>query len=593
MVQGSAGVSGGLIVRQQRRSSIQGWGSVLAILICASFLASCSSPPTLKALQPSTGQPHDVIIVDGTGRELAQIVWDADGPGEKVIPGGYQGAFMFSVPPNAVQGMSYKVKLQNSGGRSDPVTFTVPPSMSSLDDPRPPGPPYLFPAPRIDAVTIVGATFEPSGVRTTLYVQGANLDVGVVVSIQDSKTAPPVPVATTSHRVLRNDDWFGVSHDELGYPIYHYSSAIATAGLRPNEAHIWIVATNLDGTPSEPFEYVLPKDADTIDSDGDGLRDAWETNGYDYNSDGVVDVDLKALNADPYRRDVFLELDIMDNLKFPPGSTVFNAVKQMFESAPILNVGEAPGIHLEIDASGKPCLESPAGGDVCSFHTIHFDIGGQIPSQEPDPFGEPSEVRFSMLKKLNFDDNRRGNIYHYGIWGRHQGNGRGGFSDMGDDLVITFDEHGGTYSEPRTGIEALAHELGHDLGQLHAGTADFPAHKPNYLSVMSYNWLFRTAEADDVRLERATCLPFYYADAAAKEDAFGSVFESVNTIVDYSEGMAKELLRPMTSVAGSPSICGTTIDWSTVDSPYNMLKDFANWRALVFDGPANNGNLTP
>jgi hypothetical protein len=563
-------------------------------VICASFLASCSTnPPTLKALQPSTGQPHDVIVVDADGRENAQIVWDADGPGERVIPGGFQGAFMFSVPPNAVQGMSYKVKLQNSGGRSAAVTFNVPGSTSPLNVPRPPGSPVPFPAPRIDAVTVVGATFEPAGVTTTLYVQGANLDVGAVVSIKNNVTAPLVPVATASHRVLRNDDWFGVSHSELDYPIYHYSSAIVTAGLRPAEAHIWIVATNLDGAQSEPFEYVLPKDADTIDSDGDGLRDTWETKGFDFNGDGVVDVDLKALKADPYRRDVFVELDIMANLKYPPDSTVLDAVKRMFESAPILNVGEAQGIHLEIDASGKPCLASPLGDDVCEFHTTHFDIGGQIATkQEPDPFGQVSEVRFSTLKRRNFDNDRRGSIYHYGIWARQQDNARGGFSDMGDDFVISFDEHGITYDKPRTGVEALAHELGHDLGQLHAGTGDDPAYGPNYLSVMSYNWEFRTAKASTVRVQRATCLPFYYADPTAGE-MFGAVHSNVNTIVDYSEGMAKALQRPTSTAAGSTSICGTTIDWSTVESSFDMLKDFANWRALVFDGPARNGSLTP
>jgi len=430
----------------------------------------------LKTLDPPDGRAHDVIMVTGDGLENAQIVWDADVPGkEKVIPGGYQGAFMFSVPPDAVPGMSYKVKLQNSAGRSNPVTFTVPLPMGPLDVPRPPGPPKAFPRSRIDAVSIVGATFEPGGVRTTLYVQGANLDVGVVVSIKDNMTAPFVPVATTSHRVLKND-WFGVSSEELDYPIYHYTSAIVTAGLHPAGARLWIVATNLDGLESEPFEYVLPMDAATIDSDGDGLRDTWETAGYDANSDGTVDVNLAALGADPYRRDVFVELDIMTDLKNRPDSdtTVFDALQQMFASAPILNFGDAQGIHLVIDHSGKPCLVSPEGDEVCTFRTVIFDIGGQIPTKtEPDPFGD-GEVRFSTLKARNFDNNRLGRIYHYGVWGRQQVNTLSGFSDKADDFLIAFDEFGPTYYTPRSNIEALAHELGHDLGQLHNGIQELP-----------------------------------------------------------------------------------------------------------------------
>lgn len=567
------------------------------VLLGAVCLAACSETPVITTLEPTEGRAHDVVFIKGTDLDGAEIVWDFGKPGQKVIPGGYQGAYMFSVPHDAAPqtptaARKYSVVVRKGGVDSKPMPFTVP----AMDGPdniaRPPGPnSRMFPKARIDAVTLVGATFEPGGVRATLYVQGANLDVGAIVSITDNLATTPVPVATTSHRVLRNQ-WFEVSDDEFEYPIYHYSSTIAIPGLRPAGQRIWVVATNLDNVPSEPFEYVLPTDATTIDSDGDSLPDDWETGGFDAEGDGVVDVDLQALGADPYRRDVFVELDVMETLKSPPGKPVFDAIKDMFASAPILNVGNAQGINLVIDASGKPCLEKPTGGDKCEFFTIHFDIGFQVPMGEPNPFGKPSEVRFSTLKERNFDDNRRGKIYHYGIWGRHQGNSKSGFSDMGDDFVITFDELGPTYYKPRSGVEALAHELGHDLRQLHSGGADYPNMKPNYLGVMSYTWLFRTAWDPSVRLTRATCVPMYYAHPDAVELS-GSFYPNVNTIVDYSEGMGRPLKKP-TPAGGSTSMCGTAIDWATVDPDAlvtDEVTDFPNWPSLKFDGPQGNGSL--
>ncbi|MDQ7029821.1 MAG: hypothetical protein Q9O62_08610 [Ardenticatenia bacterium] len=45
------------------------------------------------------------------------------------------------------------------------------------------------------------------------------------------------------------------------------------------------------------------------DSDGDGLLDAWEICGVDGDGDGIVDVDLPSMGADPYRQDLFVEAD--------------------------------------------------------------------------------------------------------------------------------------------------------------------------------------------------------------------------------------------------------------------------------------------
>jgi hypothetical protein len=69
----------------------------------------------------------------------------------------------------------------------------------------------------------------------------------------------------------------------------------------------------------------------------------------------------------------------------------------------------------------------------------------------------------------------------------------------------------------------------------------------------------------------------------------GAMPADVNTIVDYSEGMAKTLLRP--AATGTSSFCGSTVHWTTLASNILKVEDYPNWRSLVFDGPAQNGGI--
>src|SRR5262245_50030010 len=110
--------------------------SAFAILLGASLLAGCSPPPAIMSLEPATGQPHEVVLVKGEELESAEIVWDAGSSTEKIIPGGYQGAYMFSVPDDATTG-PHDVVLQKGTNRSMPFTFTVPPPPGPDSEPRP------------------------------------------------------------------------------------------------------------------------------------------------------------------------------------------------------------------------------------------------------------------------------------------------------------------------------------------------------------------------------------------------------------------------------------------------------------------------
>jgi hypothetical protein len=450
-------------------------------------------------------------------------------------------------------------------------------------------------------------------------VQGANFDVGAVVQIGvtevvgGNEVTTFTDVATFSHKGL-STDWYGVPETEMAYPIRHYLSTVALPGVQPAGATLKLRVRNLDGqTSKEEFPYILPADAAHVDSDGDGLLDSWETNGYDADHDGTVDVNLPALGTDPYRRDILLELDIMDNLRYRPGPEVFDGARALFRSAPILNPFSDSGINLILDTSGKPCLRNPEGVDVCSFQEVVFDTQFMLPfignTQGEDPFGRGS-VRFSELKRHNFDNAKRDQIFHYGIWGINLSFGVSGMSDFADDFVVTMDgdAFGASYQTNRSRVEELTHELGHDLRQLHGGT-DNQAYKPTYLSVMSYIWDLRTSWWDRKidqpdnkrRVARPTCLPFYYASRGADEVG-GAVPPTVNgvktadyTVVDYSEGMGKAIDRPVSPPGGPrgplPKICGKDVTWENLplDPATIRIEDFPNWRDLKFDGPGLNG----
>jgi len=535
-----------------------------------------TTPPTITSLDRTSGPPHTLVMIVGTGLDSSTVVWDPGTSVEKIIPGGYLSASMFSVPPTASTGVVHHVAVRNSAGQSSSVPFTV-------DAPAVP-----FPKPRIDSVTLVDASFDASGhVTAGLYVQGANFDVGAVVQLVG------VDVATASHKGLRHD-WYGVLPKEFAYPIFHFVSTIALSGTRAVGETLAITVRNIDGQISDPMSYTLPANQASMDSDGDGLLDAWETSGYDADGDGVVDVNLPALGVTPYRRDILVELDAMPvataavpGLQHPVGVAAFDAARAMFNAAPFLNPTGDPGINLILDTSGN----------VPYVLLVCFDLGTASGCADNPSMGV---LKYSTLKASHFDNAHRDKIFHYAIWGATQTGDEPSQSDGADDFLITFDNWGLAVSADhpdftqsvRSQVEELTHELGHDLGLTHGGgDDDDQPYKPNRWSVMSYSWDTRTGFSNLFRLGHATCLPYYYAKAGANESALGDPPAVPGTVVDYSSGTGRKLVKP-SSGAAPVTICGKVVDW-TSDGNTGTLRDSPDWPALQFDGPVRNGWLVP
>jgi hypothetical protein len=229
-----------------------------------------------------------------------------------------------------------------------------------------------------------------------------------------------------------------------------------------------------------------------------------------------------------------------------------------------------------------------------------------------------STANFYTLKGANFDNARRGGIFHYAIWGNMQPGGFSGISDIafaaddangvatgsGDDFIVSFDDFPGSFQTLRSQVETLMHEFGHNLGQRHGGN-NHSQLKPNYWSVMAYTWQLRTGRSDAARLQRVTCPPCYYADAGATEPG-GALPAVINAITDYSEGMAITLVENNNTLNETTGACGLPVDWNNdadqtdvninadVDdngSATDTVTDFANWRALNYRGPATNGSI--
>jgi hypothetical protein len=547
-------------MRRQRRRSF--W-SVLAL-----FAVAACGAPSLTSLDPNTGPERTLVLVSGD-RLFANVLWDAETASETGLAGGFLGASMFSVPAGATVA-AHDVQLIRGTQRSGKLPFTVTAAQP-------------FTAPRLDRVSMAGATFKAGGlVNTWLFVQGANTDVGAEVLV-DGVVQPSV-----AWKAMRGDR-YGVDVNSLGLPIYHHTLLLSAPGDRTAGSSIAVKIRNSDGLESEVVNYQLPADQASLDSDGDDLPDDIERNGYDADGDGTIDVDLPALGANPFRPDVFLEVDVMNGLANPPAAGVWTSITEAFASAPILNPVDSNGVHLVIDNSG----------------TIAFSQTTDLTGADNPMTGH---TNFYTYKAASFDDANRGRIYHYCIWANARPNGSSGISDVnfgnggGDDCIVSFDDFSAPMQTVRSGAETLMHEFGHNLDQKHGGATHF-ANNPAYNSVMSYNWQLRTGRNDATRRSRGVCVPFYYHDAAATEPN-GALPGVINTIVDYSDGMNRDLVE--NALDETQGVClGAARDWNSdgdaTDAAASLdinadgdttdtWSDFANWAKLDYRGPRLNGS---
>ena len=218
------------------------------------------------------------------------------------------------------------------------------------------------------------------------------------------------------------------------------------------------------------------------DSDGDGLLDKWEEEGYDYDNDGVPDVRIDLWGADKNIPDIFVEVDWMGNgtVDFEPEEDALRRATETYE---------ARSYRLHIDAG-------PTSIDHIRDEAWSTDgQGGAIPFQENVDYDGLFEIM-----EANFDPARR-KIFHYAIFANdfpRKDSCPTGFAPLNSQIFTVharsiFFNNGCHRSHPGNVNEqtgTFLHELGHNMGLQHGGDDDLK-NKPNYLSVMNY--LFQTS----------------------------------------------------------------------------------------------------
>lgn len=256
------------------------------------------------------------------------------------------------------------------------------------------------------------------------------------------------------------------------------------------------------------------------DVDEDGLLDNWEQKGVDFDLDGTIDLNLPAFGANPFRKDIFVEVDCLvaaDHTHCPRQDSIEDNAYS-FARAPVPNLDGTTGVQLHVDVGplyGSGAIASAPGPGGATSTYGDFGGGNSIPeagNQIIESFNSPkgNGTPFATLKN-SFFDSQREPIFHYAIFG-HQTNFRMATNDCtsgeasgfsGHDFMVTLggspvgvptfpcwgaDANGLSVGSRTEQAGTFMHELGHTLGLKHGGNESIPNYKPNYLSVMNYSF---------------------------------------------------------------------------------------------------------
>lgn len=303
-------------------------------------------------------------------------------------------------------------------------------------------------------------------------------------------------------------------------------------------------------------------DPNVADTDGDALNDGDEVLGTD---DGL---NLPAMGANPLVKNILLEYDWFDDNLDPgtcsahshrPSINAMNKVELAFLSAPVVNPDGSTGIVV---------IQDYGQGGVFNQGNFLNDADGVLT-------GGVSSPEFMAYKSANFQANREG-YFHYVIL-PHRYNVNSGSSGQaevnGDDLIVSLYCYGSDNNVSHT----ILHELGHNLSLRHGGSTNCN-NKPNYNSVMNYDFQFPGADND--------C------------DGIG------DGILDYSSGINMALNEA--SLDESAGICNNqAVDWNgnnIIDGPnvsvdinadglinncsgeVSNLSDYDDWANINFHG---------
>lgn len=524
------------------------------------LLASCGTP-VLNNLDPASGPNGTLVTVDGSNLLGANVYWDYGLGTQTTLPADFISANHFTVPLTAALG-NHPVRLAiGSNYSANTVNFNV---VNGL----------IRPKPRIDYLTCYSYNIDASNKASfILMCSGANIDVGAKLNINGGDSI------TYFMQALRNKNLTATNLATLGYPIPNYGMVWAIVRNTTPGSALTVKIKNLDGTLSDASTYAIASSMATLDSDGDGLLDDWEKNGYDANGDGIVDINLKALGADPNHKDLFVEVDWMNG--FAPNNAIWATIESAYANAPILNGDAIQGINIHIDR-GQAGAGGGGGTVLTMSNFIRYDNIAS-PAQGPGQ----STVNFYTLKTANFNANRL-NVYRYCIFGNQNGysapsSGQAENIWANDFFVTLGTVAGGTAAQQTT---TFIHEQGHTLGLFHGGFEN-TNRKPSYNSVMNYNNQF---PGIDINCNNAGDNIFTYSQGMRADLNENSLNENAgvcdNMAIDWNVNgiMENNISANINIPCGDVDALGNCVDMRTT------LKDFADWGHIKINFTAAGSN---
>ncbi len=318
-----------------------------------------------------------------------------------------------------------------------------------------------------------GTEYSPIGSGVSLTVTS--------VTVADDGTGEKMFFTASTGAMLRSDGGtptflptlFGTPLLSIAFdPGFGNAVYVGGTGLR----------TNLQTQTGTGLIRWGPSTSSTIDTDGDGLLDTWETTGIDGDCNGTIDLNLAALGANPNHKDLFVEVDSM--LGRSPATGALGLVQNAFANAPVPNPDGVTGINLRL-------IVDPADQSIPSqnFPLIWSDFH-PLKSQY---FGNPAD-RASPNRNAILSAKRR--AFRYCMFANLYGTDTSsGIAELpGNDFIVTlggFAPPGGTLNEQAA---TFMHEIGHTLGLYHGGhqiqwdNDRRYNYKPNYHSIMNYSW---------------------------------------------------------------------------------------------------------
>jgi hypothetical protein len=316
------------------------------------------------------------------------------------------------------------------------------------------------------------------------------------------------------------------------------------------------------------------------DIDRDGLPNVWETKGIDVNHDGIIDLNLRALGANPFHKDIFVEVDYMQFHKPKPQAITdvigfrLHNVGKGFANAPLSNPDGKRGIKLHVLVDEQ--IPHQASTDVAGLQTIKNTNFGTVSERS-----NTNHVNIIAAKKL---------VFHYCVFAHSQpGTSSSGVSNgiPAMEFLVTLGANGWGV-DPATGHTVgtldqqegtFMHELGHNLNLRHGGS-DNVNNKPNYLSVMNY--LFQMSSLVANR-------PLDYSRCAIAALGENSISEPAGIGPSCPPGL-------MTFANGMLTTTGIPIDWNNDgdkvdtgilkdlngDTVLSTLNGFDDWKHLTY-----------